>query len=963
MHRSSTFSSTTGILGRWCRTLASSAVWLRAIRGQILIAFLIMSGITAALGAYAASSITNAGFLVTETFDKSLMSINYARAASADFGAMQASLVRRSITTDPDLAAKLDLRIETLAQSLAEDLAIAAERSQSQRAAQAAEGAQRAVAAWDDTRRRRPLAEAQAFWQALDDHAATLGRQIVLLVNYTAGDGFLYRQRARAAVALDRRLNLAGTAAAVLFSALVAWLLARRIIGPVAMASAVAEQIAQGQLHITIPRGGTDELGALLNAMGIMRDNIRASMQRETAQHRSVQTRLAEALDGSREGVIVVDADGRIVLANSQAAPLLSAAPELLRAGTPFTDLVASTAEGVDTSATLLRRLASNAITSDEAHLIDSRWVRVSQSGTRDGGFVAVCSDITVLKTQEETLTATNQQLDAALDNMSQGLCLYDAAHRLKVVNRRFCKIFGLRQAQVRLGSHLQDVLELSVAVGNHPGKSAAELVAERAAHVGQGAKVTHFLLELSHGRVVAVAHRPMQGGGWVATYEDITERRRAEARIVHMARHDALTGLPNRLLFGERVEQALAQVGRDSTFAIFCLDLDRFKTVNDALGHPIGDELLRAVAFRLQSCVREVDTVARLGGDEFAIVQAGLRTPEDAAVLAARIVEAISRPYDLDGHRVNVGTSIGVAMAPLDGTSYDKLLKCSDMALYRAKLEGRGIWRFFEPEMDAQLQARRALELDLREALSLDQFEVFYQPLFDLAQDRIGGFEALVRWHHPTRGLVLPAEFIPLAEELGIIVPLGDWVLRTACAEASSWPGHVKVAVNVSPAQFKSGCLVDNVVAALARAGLPANKLELEITESVLLAESAATLAALHAIRNVGVRISMDDFGTGYSSLSYLRSFPFDKIKIDRSFIRDLGTPDSTAIVRAITGLGRTLGMRTLAEGVETNEQLAWLRAEGCSEAQGYLFGQPKPASSVALLLQTCDATQKAAA
>ena len=944
------------------RAVAGAAVWLRTIRGHILIAFFVMSGITAALGMYAALSIASAGRLVTETFDKSLMSINYARAASADFGAMQAALVRRCIAANPDMQNKLDLKIEALAQSLTEDLAIAAERSQSPRAARAAANAQQAAGAWDDARRQCPRAGADGFWQALDQHAAVLDQQIELLVNYTAGDGFIYRQRARAAVAADQRVNLAGTGAALLLSALVAWLLARRIIGPVAAASAVAGQIAQGKLNGAIPRGGTDELGALLIAMVVMRDNIRAMMDRETAQHRSAQTRLADALESSREGVVVVDAQGHIALANSQAAPLLGAAPELLRPGVPFADLATCTTAKTDTGAALLRRLACNEVTTDEARLTDGRWVRVSQSATRDGGFVAVCSDITVLKSQEEKLKATNLRLDAALDNMSQGLCLYDAGHRLKVVNRRFCEIFCLSPAQVRLGISFLDVLELSVAAGNHPGRSAADLRVERADQVSKGAKVTQFFLELSQGRVVAIAHRPMPDGGWVATYEDITERRRAEAQIVHMARHDALTGLPNRVLFGERVEQALAQVGRDTSFAIFCLDLDRFKIVNDTLGHPIGDELLRAVAFRLQACVREVDTVARLGGDEFAIVQASLETPEDAAVLAQRIVETVSRPYDLDGHRVTIGTSVGISMAPLDGGSYSKLLKCSDMALYRVKLDGRGAWRFFEPEMDAQLQARRVLELDLRDALVHDQFEVFYQPIFDLAQDQVGGFEALLRWHHPTRGPVLPTEFVPLAEELGIIVPLGNWVLHTACAEAVSWPSHVKVAVNVSAAQFKSGCLAESVIDALARSGLPAGRLELEITESVLLAESAATLATLHAIRNLGVRISMDDFGTGYSSLSYLRSFPFDKIKIDRSFIRDLGTQDSSAIVRAITGLGRSLGMKTLAEGVETNEQLAWLRSEGCSEAQGYLFGPPKPASSVFLLLQQWDATQCAA-
>src|SRR6185437_11337264 len=418
---------------------------------------------------------------------------------------------------------------------------------------------------------------------------------------------------------------------------------------------------------------------------------------------------------------------------------------------------------------------------------------------------------------------------------------------------------------------------------------------------------------ELSHGRVIAISRQAMADGGWVATYEDVTERQRAEAQSVFMARHDALTGLPNRVLFHERVEQALAQAGRAEDFAVLLLDLDRFKAVNDTLGHPVGDELLRAVAERLQACVREVDTVARLGGDEFAVVQSGVTKAEDAAVLARRIVEVVSQPYDLDGHRIMIGASVGISIAPGDGASCGKLLKNADVALYKTKAEGRGTWRFFEPDMDARLHARRALELDLWAALANDQFELHYQPLFDLRANRIGGFEALLRWRHPKHGMVSPADFIPISEEIGLIVPLGDWVLQRACAEASVWPGHVKVAVNVSPAQFRTGHLVDSVTKALAASGLPAARLELEITESVLLANSAATLATLHALRALGVRISMDDFGTGYSSLSYLRSFPFDKIKIDQSFIRDLATTDDAeAIVRAIIGLGASLGMRT---------------------------------------------------
>jgi diguanylate cyclase (GGDEF)-like protein len=423
------------------------------------------------------------------------------------------------------------------------------------------------------------------------------------------------------------------------------------------------------------------------------------------------------------------------------------------------------------------------------------------------------------------------------------------------------------------------------------------------------------------------------------------------------MARHDALTSLPNRVLLGERIEQALAQMGRENLFAVLCLDLDRFKQVNETLGHFVGDELLRRVADRLLACVREVDTVARLGGDEFAIVQCGIERPQDAIVLARRIVEIVSAPYDIEGHRVTVGVSIGIALAPGDGAEVDKLMKHADVALYRAKLDGRGTWRFFEADMDARLQARRMLELDLGDALAKDQFELRYQPLYDLDLERICGFEALLRWRHPRRGMVSPADFIPLVEEIGMIVPLGEWVLRRACAEATLWPEHVKLAVNVSAVQFKSARLIEVVKDALRSSGLSPRRLELEITESVLLTDSEVTVATLHALRNIGVRISMDDFGTGYSSLSYLRSFPFDKIKIDQTFIRDLSTEGgSDVIVRAITSLGRNLDMRTTAEGVETGQQFAWLQREGCDELQGYLISPPARADEIPGLIEHYD-------
>ena len=430
----------------------------------------------------------------------------------------------------------------------------------------------------------------------------------------------------------------------------------------------------------------------------------------------------------------------------------------------------------------------------------------------------------------------------------------------------------------------------------------------------------------------------------------DVTEQRQAEARIAYMAHHDALTDLPNRVMFHQRLTEGLARLQRNGhALAVHCLDLDHFKDVNDTLGHPIGDELLKAVAQRLANCLRDSDMVARLGGDEFAVVQCPLDDPHEASNLANRLIEVISKPYQVHGHEFVVGASIGIALAPGDGDAPDALLRNADMALYRAKAEGRGTAHFFEAEMDRRIQARRMLELDLRKAFSNGEFELYYQPLVNLRTNAVSGFEALLRWRHPERGLVAPGEFIPLTEEIGLIVPLGEWVLREACAQAAKWPEPLKVAVNLSPAQFRNRGVVNAVLTALAHSRLPASRLELEITESVLLGESEANLATLHQLREIGVRISMDDFGTGYSSLSYLRSFPFDKIKIDRSFVSELTErPDCLAIIRAVAGLGTSLGIATTAEGVETPEQLAQVRAEGCTEVQGYLFSAPRPAAEL---------------
>jgi diguanylate cyclase (GGDEF)-like protein/PAS domain S-box-containing protein len=557
--------------------------------------------------------------------------------------------------------------------------------------------------------------------------------------------------------------------------------------------------------------------------------------------------------------------------------------------------------------------------------------------------FVAAIGD----RRTNDKLQRQKLLLDAALTNMSQGLCMFDAGGGIILFNDRYAQLTRMSAASLE-GRTLLDV----VRTRNLP-VSPEAFVAEVVKAMRQGNTNTR-VIETADGRMLRVIERPRPEGGWVSTLEDITEWQKAQAQIAHMARHDALTNLPKRTYFREKLEDALSRVGRGTQVAVFCLDLDRFKEVNDTLGHPVGDELLREVARRLRECIRDDDTAARLGGDEFAIVQVGreLKLAETSA-LATRLIETISAPFTIHGHQVLIGATLGISVAPDDGADPDQLLKNADLALYRAKGDGRGNYRFFEAGMDARALARRTLELELRTALSRGEFELQYQPLLDIKTSNINCCEALLRWNHPQRGMVLPQEFIWLAEETGLIIPIGDWVLRRACTEAARWPEGVRIAVNVSPAQFKNRNLVPTVEEALASAGLPADRLEIEITETVLLLEGDA-LATLHTLRGLGIHIAMDDFGTGCSSLSYLRSFPFDKIKIDRSFVSELAAGgESMAIVRAVTALGRSLGISTTAEGVETAEQLSLLRSEGCNEVQGFLFSPALPAAEVEKMLR----------
>jgi diguanylate cyclase (GGDEF)-like protein len=555
---------------------------------------------------------------------------------------------------------------------------------------------------------------------------------------------------------------------------------------------------------------------------------------------------------------------------------------------------------------------------------------------------------------REEQLRVQNLRFDMALDHMREGLCMFDAAKSLVVCNGRYAEMYRLPSELLKPGTPHREIIRHRVVNGILKGEAddgAADRVISTLSALPADAPSSR-IDELADGRMICVTRQPTAGGGWVATHLDVTERQHTEAKIAYMAQHDSLTGLPNRTMFRERLEQALARARRrNHKSALLMLDLDRFKEINDTFGHPVGDALLKTVAERLRECCRETSTIARLGGDEFAVIEDISEDAREATIVAERIQRSLGAPYDVGGYRLVSGASIGICLMPNDGTTGDEIVKNADLALYRAKDVGRGSHRFFEPEMDRHMRARHTLEQELRNALVGAEFELHYQPFADVGSGETVGYEALLRWNHPTRGLVMPGEFIPLAEETGLIVPIGEWVLMIACVEAAKWPSHCKISINISPAQFKSTELVPAVVSALGMSGLAPHRLELEVTETAIMHDSASVFDTLRQLRSLGVRIALDDFGTGYSSLSFLQRFSFDKVKIDRAFVNELFSQqdESRTIARAVVRFAVSLGKTTTAEGVETKEQAEFLRAEGCSEMQGYYLGRPAPSAQSA--------------
>ncbi|HLH87037.1 MAG TPA: PAS-domain containing protein [Xanthobacteraceae bacterium] len=667
--------------------------------------------------------------------------------------------------------------------------------------------------------------------------------------------------------------------------------------------------------------------------------------------------RFDAALTNLPVGLCMYDGDQRLIVCNARYREMYDLSADQVRPGTTLRAVLeARVAAGMspDDAQEYIDQRLKEVAEAKAYHVVnelrDGRMIQVTHQPMEEGGWVAIHEDVTAEKLAEaglikksEELRRANMRFDAALNNMSQGLCMYDAEQRIVVANNRFAEIYGLTAEQIRAGLTVRQLVEYRIANGSYTGT-----VEE---YVGRIFEEATDIQTHAGGRVVSIQRLRLPDGSVLTTHEDITDRRQSEAKVAFMAHHDLLTGLANRTFFMEKIEEAGARLRRrGEAFSVFMLDLDRFKDVNDSLGHPAGDALLKEMAQRLRSSLRETDVLARLGGDEFAILQGGETHQRDSAImLAVRINEVVARPFELEGRRVTIGTSIGIALAPQDGVDPDDLIKKADLALYRTKSQGRNGFNFFDANMTAEADARHQLENEMREGIARNEFELFYQPMYDAETRAMRGAEALVRWRHPQKGLVPPDRFIPLAEDTGLIVQLGGWILQKACTDAAAWPDHVKVAVNLSSMQFRKGDLFDIILCALVESGLPPERLEVEITESVLLENEANYATLLQQLKNIGVAIVLDDFGTGYSSLGYLTKFPVDKIKIDKSFTQGLiARAECAAVIASVLTLARGLDIATTAEGVETEDQYDMLRAAGVNFVQGYLFCRPCPAAEL---------------
>ncbi|MGN6115317.1 MAG: bifunctional diguanylate cyclase/phosphodiesterase [Nitrobacter sp.] len=711
---------------------------------------------------------------------------------------------------------------------------------------------------------------------------------------------------------------------------------------------------------------GVASLSALIIAAILFLIVRQLSRQHRAAREQlgAEKQRLDTAINNMSQGLLMFDASERLIVCNRRYIEMYGLSADIIKPGCTFREAIAHRQATGSFGGDLDQYCRDTLGNTGHEHVVvirttDGRSIQITNRPVADGGWVATHEDITERQNLERERDRDRAFLNRIIDHIPTQITVKDVRDRRYVLANSVAETqFGLARNKI-VGTTAYDVFprEAADTITNDDDEALRSLdgfyLEERPWH--SQALGTRYITS----RRIIIRDRDNNPQYLINVVDDITERKQTDDRILHLAHYDALTDLPNRALFHEQLERELKRINRGEQFAVLYIDIDEFKGINDSLGHAVGDELLKGVAARLRQCVRETDFVARLGGDEFAVVQTAIRNADDVTDLVNRIYDEIREPYECLGHQISTDASIGIAMAPRDGSNLEQLLKNADLAMYGAKAAGRRTYRFFEPEMDARAKTRRQLELDLRRIIADSEFceggfEVHYQPLVSLRDNRVTGCEALLRWRHPERGMISPAEFIPVAEETGLIAELGEWVLATACAEAATWPDHIKIAVNVSPVQFRSHSLPLKVASVLASSGLSPHRLELEITEAVLIRDDEIALAILHQLRAIGVRVALDDFGTGYSSLSYLQRFPFDKIKIDRCFIDDIVQSDGSAsIVQAVVNIATARNMTTTAEGAETAAQREALRALGCTEMQGYLFSAAKPAEAIGKLLR----------
>ncbi|HEX9210087.1 MAG TPA: EAL domain-containing protein [Bradyrhizobium sp.] len=694
--------------------------------------------------------------------------------------------------------------------------------------------------------------------------------------------------------------------------------------------------------------------------------------QNREAQERieSERQRLDTALNNMSQGLILYDAAGYIVTCNRRYADMFGLSTDVIKPGCHIHEAMHHRKErGAFNGyveafcADVMRVVAEGKVSTRMHELPNGRAFQVINTPLAQGGWVATIEEITERRNLEQERDRNYTFLREIIDHIPSQITVKDARTRhYLLVNRIAENVFG-ESGDTIVGKTADDILPKSDADIVTRDDDALLQSPDRLLLREQTWKTRTDGQRHTISKRIGICDKAGEPRYIINVIEDVTEQRKAAEKIAHMAHFDALTDLPNRALFREQIERELEKVASGEQFALLYIDVDEFKGINDSLGHHVGDELLKAIAGRIRACLKPGDLIARLGGDEFAVIQTKIESSADVLSFVTRIHEAIRRPYHCLGHQLSTDASIGIALAPQDGNDLDQLIKNADLAMYGAKAEGRRTYRFFVPAMDASAKARLTMEQDLRQALVDGGFELHYQPLVNLHSGEVSGCEALLRWRHLERGMISPAEFIPIAEDTGLINELGDWVLRTACNEAATWPAHVRLAVNVSPVQLKCDTLALKIAGALAASGLEPRRLELEITEAVLIRDDEAALSILHQLRSIGVRIALDDFGTGYSSLSYLKRFPFDKIKIDRCFVADIADASGApVIVQAVVNIAAASNMTTVAEGVETEAQREMLRALGCTEMQGYLFSKPKPAAEVRRLFGPGDAMPVAA-